>query len=309
MDINVINRMLVNTGITVHEFRENSPACEKYVYTTFNQDSFFIKTMVPYVYRRSGLCLETSLEVAEHLKSLKGYFKKDYINDWCSQQSLKISDEESTNFTFLRILINSYCKEITQDKFPQNNNPQKIFQTFKDKGFVISILRGKKNENGGKTRYWLLPIPMTAGTYYEVMSEDFRNHVVSILGSVDVYENRTAVGLLPDHKFSEIRWDENTPEDNPVDMPADKVRAKFQMMTTQRNQQKREVCRRCYKTRERGTIYGIKFFYAGTEKWDPSIPQRGKAAERGCIGCPWYDIQKWREELQKIIDIQVSNAL
>ena len=27
----------------------------------------------------------------------------------------------------------------------------------------------------------------------------------------------------------------------------------------------------------------------------------GKAAEKGCIGCPWYDIARWREELNNII--------
>ena len=302
VDISEINSLLKSTGIKAIGLRENSPACEKYIYTSFSQDGFSIKTMVPYVYRRSGLCLETSEEVAEHLKSLKQYFTRDYINEWCLRESSKIVEDNSVYSTFLRILITSNCKEVTQNKFPQNNNPQKVIQTIKDNGFVLSVLRGKKTENGGQTRYWLLPIPMTAGTYYETMSEDFRNHVANILGSVDVYENRTAVGLLPDHKFSEIRWDENTPEDNPVDMPADKVRAKFQMMTTQRNQQKREVCRRCYKTGMRGTIYGIKYYYKGDDKWNPDIPTRGKAAEQGCVGCPWYDIQKWREELQKLIE-------
>lgn len=302
MKINEINVLLKDSGIVVFELRENSPACEKYIFTEFSQDDFSIKTMIPYVYRRSGLFLETAEAVAEHLKKLKPYFTKEYINEWCLKESSKIIEDNSIYSTFLRILITSGCKEVIQSKFPQNNNPQKIIQTIKDNGFVVSVLRGKKNENGGLTRYWLLPIPMTAGTYYETMSEAFKEHVVNILGPIDVYEGKRGTGLLPDHKFSEIRWDENTPEVNCVDMPDEKVRNKFQMTSTQRNQQKREVCRRCFKTGERGTIFGIKFFYAGTDKWDPSIPQKGKDAEVGCIGCPWYDIQKWREELQKIID-------
>ena len=28
----------------------------------------------------------------------------------------------------------------------------------------------------------------------------------------------------------------------------------------------------------------------------------GGAVEVGCIGCPWYDIQKWKVEIQKKID-------
>lgn len=33
--------------------------------------------------------------------------------------------------------------------------------------------------------------------------------------------------------------------------------------------------------------------------WDASIPRKGKEAEKGCIGCPWYDIARWREALIK----------
>ena len=68
-------------------------------------------------------------------------------------------------------------------------------------------------------------------------------------------------------------------------------------MSNQRNQQKREVCRNCYQTGKRGIIYGIPFFYEGTEEWDQTIPKKGKDAEKGCIGCAWYDIERWRKAL------------
>lgn len=44
-------------------------------------------------------------------------------------------------------------------------------------------------------------------------------------------------------------------------------------------------------------MYGIPYYYAGGSDWDPSIPAKGKDAERGCIGCPWYDIEEWRKHL------------
>ena len=131
IDISEINELLNGSGITVFELRENSPACENYVYTNFSQDGFSIKTLVPYVYRRSGLYLETSQEVAEHLKSIKQYFTKEYINEWCLRESARIIADDSVYSTFLRILIASNCKEITQNKFPQNNNPQKVIQLIK----------------------------------------------------------------------------------------------------------------------------------------------------------------------------------
>ena len=72
----------------------------------------------------------------------------------------------------------------------------------------------------------------------------------------------------------------------------------FQLLSNQRNQQKREVCRTCYQSGNRGKMFGINFFYHGTELWDATIPKKGKAAEKGCIGCGWYDIQKWRLALE-----------
>lgn len=298
MTLNEINLLLEGTGISVYEFLDNNPACEKYVNTTFCHNDFSIKTMVPYVYRRSGLFCETSEEVAKYLKSLKQYFTRDYIENWCRQES-RLAAGESKKNKYLRILLNSKCNVLTPQDFPSVKNPQKLIQEIKDMGYVVSVLRGKIKNHIVQTRYWILPIPKTRCVTYEKMSKKFRQHVIDILGEIDVYEGKKGVGLLPDHKFSEIRWDENVPEENPVDMAPEKVRHKFQMMTTQRNQQKREVCRKCFKTDERGKIFGLNYYYEGTDKWDPNITKTGKEAERGCVGCPWYDIQKWREELQK----------
>lgn len=87
-------------------------------------------------------------------------------------------------------------------------------------------------------------------------------------------------------------------------MTDQEIRDKFQLLSNQRNQQKREVCRNCFQTGKRGTIYGIDYFYKGTDTWDSTIPQKGKAAEQGCIGCPWYDIDRWRQELNSLIKIK-----
>ena len=160
--IKEINKLLEGSGITVIEFRENSPACEKYIYTRFKQDDeSFIETMVPYVYRRSGLNLETTEEIASHLRSLQKYFSKEHINKWCKNISDSIADDNSLFATYFRILLDANCEEITYDQFPKNHMPLRIFQKIKDKGFVLSIVQGGKNENGGQKRYWLLPIPLT----------------------------------------------------------------------------------------------------------------------------------------------------
>ena len=84
-----------------------------------------------------------------------------------------------------------------------------------------------------------------------------------------------------------------------MEMTDDEIIQKFQLLDNHRNQHKREICRRCFQEGIRGTIYGIHYFYEGGENWDPSIPKVGKAAEKGCIGCPWYDIELWRKMLNK----------
>lgn len=291
---------LLNDGISVLELRSNRPACEEYILTRYVIDGFKIETMIPYVYRRSHMELTTEEAVANYLNELKPNFTRENVSNWYKEELDKISEKDGTYAAFLRILLSSYGKEILQNKFPQNNNAQKIFQTIKDNGFIVSILRGNKS-NGRYTRYWILPLPLITETKYENMSKLFVQKAIKCLGGVNVYEGKKTKGLLPDHKFSEIRWDRDTPEENSLDMSEADIRQKFQLLDTQRNQQKREVCRNCFQNGIRGSIYGIKFYYAGNEYWDESIPKTGKEAEKGCIGCPWYDIAKWREELHKII--------
>lgn len=291
------------TNIKVLGFESNGPACEEYIHTVFSDNDYSIETMIPYVYRRSNLELSSELQIASYLIGIESYFKKVKVINWMNKNNSENLDGDTVYSDFLRILINSGCREVPQNKFPQNNNPQKIIQTIKDRGFVLSVLRGTKN-NGYQTRYWILPLPRINVMCYETMSDSFRKKVKATFNGINAFENKETNpnGILPDHKFPEIRWDENTYEENFEEMSETQIRQKFQLLDTQRNQQKREVCRACKKTQKRGEIFGIKFFYKGTEDWDPSIPQVGKDAEKGCEGCPWYDIQEWRLQLQKVID-------
>ena len=40
---------------------------------------------------------------------------------------------------------------------------------------------------------------------------------------------------------------------------------------------------------------GVKWYYEGDENWN------GKTAndENGCVGCAWYDLEFWKEKLEK----------
>ena len=131
-----------------------------------------------------------------------------------------------------------------------------------------------------------------------------------MLKGINAYEAKltTKKGLIPDHKFSEIRWDDQTKVENSMNMTDEEIIDKFQLLDNQRNQQKREVCRKCFQTGERGRIYGIHFYYQGDSKWDTTIPSVGKASEAGCVGCPWYDIASWREKLNERINTERKEA-
>ena len=93
------------------------------------------------------------------------------------------------------------------------------------------------------------------------MSPAFKARAIAVMKAVNVYELSTANkhGLLPDHKFPEIRWDEKTKTENPDEMSEVEIKEKFQLIDNQRNQQKREACRKCFQTGERGKLYGLNF--------------------------------------------------
>lgn len=186
-----------------------------------------------------------------------------------------------------------------ETEFPQNDNPARRIQDIKDAGYTVASIPNRK----GRTSRILLPLPLNNEMGYETFTPQFKSRVIRLLKGINAYEaKQTSVkGLIPDHKFSEVRWDEETKAENSMEMTDEEVIRKFQLLDNQRNQQKREVCRKCFQEGLRGKIFGIDFFSEGGEAWDNVIPAVGKAAERGCLGCPWYDIEDWRRKLNKKI--------
>ena len=142
----------------------------------------------------------------------------------------------------------------------------------------------------------MVPLPRGGLSGYETWSSALKNRIIKLHNSIDVYEAKPAnrTNLIPDHKFPEIRWDEATRRHNLEDLTDREILQEFQLLTNQRNLQKREVCRSCYQTGQRGYPFGIKFFYQGDERWPETIPRTGRAAEAGCVGCGWYDLAAWR---------------
>lgn len=297
MNIDTLVHLLRGTNIKVHEFIDNNKASETYVRTTFIQDDGFKwDTVVPYVDRRAGLNIETEQELAEYLISIKPYFRNNAMRQWKRKELKRGLIGGSVTPLFFKVLL-SFKEEF--ERFPMNPNSARRIQDIKDAGYTLASVP-RQNGLKGYNRI-LLPLPLHAEMGYETFTPQFKARVIRLLKEQNAFEARVTAkkALIPDHKFSEVRWDDETKAENSMEMTDAEIIQKFQLLDNQRNQQKREICRRCFQEGIRGTIYGIKYFYEGDEHWDSDIPKVGKAAEKGCKGCPWYDIELWRKELNK----------
>lgn len=300
--------MALNKNIELFSGRFlNTKASEQYVHVIFNYPDVQKKWdgWVPVEYRRTGVNIheEDHGALAEYLNSIYEQMHPQKYEIWKGKQDKFWSTRKAVETKEIFNILSDgewHCRncEITNPNFARR------IQDIKEMGYTLSTHVNYKCPvclNNRSTRLILLPIDRVelAGNGYETWSPALRNRIIKVLGGVDVYEDTTNKHCLPDHKFSEIRWDANTKAENPDTMSDADIKAKFQLLSNQRNQQKREACRKCFQTGQRGIIYGIPFFYAGGTMWDVSIPKRGKEAEKGCEGCPWYDIAEWRQQLIK----------
>ena len=219
----------------------------------------------------------------------------DLMEEWRAVERKKWEESNAEVTKQFFFILLSFKGEET---FPPNDNPQRRIQDIKDAGYTIGSVR-----NGRKMTRYLLPIPLYSQMGYETFTPQFKNRVIRLLKGINAYEAKpTAIkALIPDHKFSEVRWDEETKKENPMEMTDEQIIQKFQLLDNQRNQQKREVCRKCFQDNIRGQIFGIEYFGEGEANWDDKIPKVGKVAEKGCEGCPWYDIEAWRKSLNQTI--------
>lgn len=292
-----------NPNIRIQNLVFHNKASEYYVCVTFQHEDFHWEGWIPYYYRRTGLAIEKEEELIQYLDSVYPLFHPDAIRTWVEEETRLWNEQngemEKTKVFFDK-LLNLGWSSVTYD-LPANRNWARRIQAIKEMGYSLTtdLKRKVRGRNETDTHVRLVPIPRGFNTGYESFSDAFRARALAVLAYTNVYELSTAnrKGLLPDHKFPEIRWDENTRVENPDDMSVAEIKNKFQLLDNQRNQQKREVCRRCFQTNKRGIIYGVNYFYEGDENWPSNAPKVGKFAEAGCVGCGWYDIEAWRNSL------------
>lgn len=262
---------------------------------------------MPIEYRRTGTSIseDDDKEIQTYLSKVYDEVNPIHWDTWRKEQDDFWQGKPKAIVTkqFFDVLAKTFEYTCVSCSIPSNPNFAHRIQDLKEFGYTISTKTSEHCPLCGKntTQLALLPIKRGGVTGYETWSPELRERIVRLLNSYDVFEAKQIrkEGLLPDHKFSEIRWDENTRRDSLENLSDDDIIRDFQLMSNQRNQQKREVCRNCYQTGKRGIIYGIPFFYEGDANWNNKFNRKGKDAEQGCVGCGWYDIERWRQELIK----------
>lgn len=288
-------------SIEVLNVVEHRKASEKYVDVKFHYQKSHWDGYVPVEYPRGGLHPKSDEEVAKIIEYAYKCQDPSMESEW-KKASGKVWKGSNSDVTLKIFNGLSDSKWKCSTHLASTNNPARRIQDLKDKGFIIGTdtKRFCKKCRKKTIHHIMLRIPPGASRKYETWSPALRGRIVKVLESFDAYENRKGgADLLPDHKFPEARWDEKTHEKNPDNMRREKIIKKFQLLNNKRNEQKREACRCCLQSGIRGKPYGIGYFYKGTEKWPKRIPDRGKKAEQGCVGCGWYDLTLWRKKLNE----------
>ncbi|WP_270357803.1 hypothetical protein [Adlercreutzia equolifaciens] len=175
-------------------------------------------------------------------------------------------------------------------------NPQAAsrIRAIKQNGFYIASMQ-KECANCGKKETFdlLIRLPRNASNSKQrsPISRKLKKRILDLLPSVDCVfqESVSSSSCVIDHKFPSSRW-VNGESPNRDDMSDEEIIQKFQILSNRSNLQKERYCQQCVIDGVRGTFFGIEWYYEGDRKWDGT----SKADEQGCVGCPWYDVERWR---------------
>lgn len=298
-----------NPNIKVLGRRSHTKASEEYVSVRFTYDQEEVSWDIPIEYRRTGVALsdKTDEEIVQYIEEVYDLCQPSKWPEF-KKAAKKYWDANNAAVTreFFDVLVSSFTWKSVKNDLPNNPNWARRIQDIKECGFTLATNTSMAESAAGanSTHLLLIPIPQGGASGYETWSPQLRDRIIQVLGGVDVFEGKAVKkdSLLPDHKFPEIRWDNETRRTSLDDLTDDEIRRDFQLLNNQRNQQKREICRQCFQSGTRGAYQGIEFFYQGEVEWNVEIPKRGKEAESGCVGCAWYDMDKWRKSLNQKIE-------
>lgn len=173
-------------------------------------------------------------------------------------------------------------------------------------GFVLETKQEHCEVCKKKTKFDRWTGELQSSSAHATISAALEERILAHFNYIDVIEQRqrSRHELVIDHKFPSLRWANSEPTNNPSMSEAEIV-SKFQLLRKDAygnaNLLKSRACENCLRTHQRGTPFGIRFFYAGGSQWPADVPDFGPEAERGCVGCGWYDFARWRREMNEVV--------
>jgi len=222
---------------------------------------------------------------------------------WISESDSEWKDKKSATYIVLKALYSGEWECRTCGVAKINDQPPARIKALKIKGYIIGSKRKQCVSCSKKTMHdILIMLPKIESRFEDgnelraPLSEKLKERMKRLLGKKEVCFNvkRSSVELLVDHKFPSQRWITKE-SSNPDDMLEADIRKKFQLLSNQTNMWKSRYCDTCVKTGKRGDFMGTKWFYAGNENWEGL----NENDENGCVGCPWYDLELWKEKLNE----------
>jgi len=294
----------INENILLKNIFTQEKMEDKYIEVVFIYRSSIWNGVLPIFLVYQGFQISDDAKLDEF--ALNSYTLLDSINKvgWLkSREDLWTDKQKGPTYKVLKALESGIWECRVCGPVPEvNPQPSARLRDLKKMGYVISSKRIQCNNCCKSTMHDILVLLSlldieSAGKVRTSISENLKKRIKKLLGNKEACFNvlRPDKELLIDHKFPSQRWKSGESE-NPDTLSNNDITSKFQLLSNQTNLWKSRFCDNCVSQNKRGAFMGINWYYEGDENWNGV----DKYDENGCIGCPWYDLEVWRDKLNLI---------
>lgn len=275
---------------------------DNFLEVQFIYNDYIWNGALPIIGYYQGLSL-TEAEVKETAGVFCDPLKRENRQKWIVSALGEWEDKTSATFKVFEALLSGEWQCRVCGPVPKvNPQPAARIRDIKKRGFFIASKRRSCGNCQQKTMFDLLVMAVSPKDLIKIefrkpISPYLNKRILKVLKRKEIVfsQVRTSRELVIDHKFPSQRWSQ--PEtDNNDDMSDEDIKKKFQLLNNQTNLLKSRECDRCVAEGIRGQFMGIRWYYSGNKRW---VKERDD--ESGCIGCTWYDVREWKEQVGRAI--------